>query len=145
MSTSIPTDMIAPCGMNCRLCWGHIREKNTCPGCQSLSRQESPKSKYRNTCIIRNCEHLGKSKSRFCSYDCERYPCTRLKNLDKRYRSKYGMSMIDNLQAIHAVGIRKFVQDEKTKWACPECDDLICVHRPACTGCGYIWEKEKTV
>ena len=143
-TTTIPTDLIAPCGMNCRLCWGHIREKNRCPGCQIISRQESHKSKFRTTCVIRNCEQLSKGKTKYCSDSCDRYPCTRLKNLDKRYRTKYGMSMIDNLQMIHGVGIRKFIQNEKTKWTCPECGNLICVHRPKCHTCGYKWNKDKT-
>ena len=139
MTTTIPTDLIAPCGMNCRLCWGYIREKNTCPGCQKINHQESQKSKCRTTCVIRNCEHLAKIKTKYCSDMCDSFPCTRLKNLDKRYRSKYGMSMIDNLQMIQGVGIRKFIQNEKLKWICPECGDLICVHRPACLNCGYRW------
>lgn len=139
MPTTIPTDLIAPCGMNCRLCWGYIREKNTCPGCQSINRQESPKSKCRTTCIIRNCEQLSKGNTKYCSDRCDRYPCSRLKKLDIRYRNKYGMSMIDNLQMIDEVGIRRFIQNEKSKWICPECGHLICVHRPACLTCGYKW------
>jgi len=142
--TTIPTDLIAPCGMNCRLCWGHIREKNRCPGCRSISRQDSDKSKYRSTCIIRNCGQLIKSQAKYCSDRCDRYPCARLKNLNKRYRTKYGMSMIDNLQMIDGVGIRKFIQNEKTKWICPECGNLICVHRPTCLTCGHKWNKELT-
>ena len=138
-TTTIPTDLIAPCGMNCRLCWGYLREKNTCPGCQSLSRQDSPKSKYRTTCIIRNCEQLNEGKTKYCSDRCDSYPCTRLKKLDKRYRTRYAMSMIDNLQMIREVGIRRFIQNEKTKWTCAECGNLICVHRPACLTCGYRW------
>jgi len=138
-TTAIPTDLIAPCGMNCRLCWGYIREKNTCPGCQNINRQESHKSKYRTTCIIRNCEKLAKSKTQYCSDRCDSYPCARLKKLDKRYRTKYGMSMIENLQMINGVGIRNFIQNEKSKWICPECSNMICVHRPKCINCGYNW------
>jgi len=138
-TTTIQTDLIAPCGMNCCLCLGYNREKNRCPGCQSISRQESHKSKYRTTCIIRNCEQLSKGKTRYCSDRCDSYPCTRLKNLDKRYRTKYGMSMIDNLQMISEVGIRKFIQNEKTKWMCAECGNLICIHRPNCLTCEYKW------
>ena len=36
---TISTSLIAPCGMNCRLCLGQIREKNTCPGCRSVDNQ----------------------------------------------------------------------------------------------------------
>ena len=30
----IKTRLIAPCGMNCAVCLGYLREKNKCPGCQ---------------------------------------------------------------------------------------------------------------
>lgn len=136
---TIPTHLIAPCGMNCRLCWGYIREKNTCPGCRSIKCQESPKSKYRTTCKIKNCEQLAKRNITYCSARCDRFPCDRLKHLDKRYRNKYGMSMIDNLKMIDEFGIRHFIRNEKEKWICSECSEMICVHKPTCLSCGYQW------
>jgi len=136
-ATTIPTNLIAPCGMNCRLCWGYIRERNRCPGCLMDDIQESQKSKYRTTCKIRNCEQIIKTK--YCSASCSSFPCTRLKQLDKRYRIKYEMSMIDNLKMINEVGIRHFIRNEKVKWNCPECAEMICVHKPTCLSCGYKW------
>lgn len=135
----ISAELIAPCGMNCRLCWGYIRKKNTCPGCLMINSQESQKSTCRTTCKIRNCEQITSGTVRYCSADCDRFPCARLQQLDKRYRSGYGMSMIANLKMIHEAGIRAFVQNEKLKWICPECGDTICVHKPACLSCGYKW------
>lgn len=135
----IPVDLIAPCGMNCSLCWGFIREKNTCPGCLKIDSQDQQKSKSRTRCKIRNCEQLANGKSKYCSEHCESFPCARLKQLDKRYRTRYGMSMIENLKMIHEVGIRVFIRNEKIKWMCPECGDRICVHRTACLSCGYKW------
>lgn len=136
---TIPTDLIAPCGMNCRLCWGYLREKNTCPGCLRIDQRECQKSKHRTSCIIRDCEHFKAGGNRYCSDKCEKYPCYRLKQLDKRYRTKYGMSMIDNLNMISEHGIRHFIQKEKEKWACPGCNELLSVHKPACTNCGHQW------
>ena len=138
-TTTIPTDLIAPCGMNCRLCLGYIREINTCPGCRMIDKQDSKKSEYRNRCRIRNCEQIANGKSKYCSDSCRSFPCARLKQLDKRYRKKYGMSMIDNLKMINEFGIRHFTRNEKERWLCPECGDMICVHRPACLSCGYKW------
>ena len=138
-ATTIPIDLIAPCGMNCRLCWGFIRDRNSCPGCFRDNGQESKKSKYRTTCKIRNCDRLAKGKTKYCSDSCDDFPCARLKQLDKRYKAKYEMSMIDNLQIISAAGIRNFIRNEKIKWKCPECGGLICVHKPICLACGYEW------
>ena len=137
--TAIPTDLIAPCGMNCRLCLGYIREKNACPGCLRNNGHESQKSQYRNKCRIRSCRQIVSGKLKYCSDRCDRYPCTRLKQLDKRYRAKYATSMIDNLQMINEFGIRHFIRAEKEKWACPECGELACVHKPTCLSCGYRW------
>jgi hypothetical protein len=137
--STIPIDLIAPCGMNCRLCWGYIREKNTCPGCRRTQSEENQKSKYRHTCKIRNCEQITSGKIEYCSDDCESYPCDRLRQLDRRYKKKYGMSMIENLNKINEAGIRDFVRDESRKWICPECGEMICVHKPTCLSCGYKW------
>ncbi|MBN2747249.1 MAG: hypothetical protein JXR34_11035 [Bacteroidales bacterium] len=73
---------------------------------------------------------------KFCSDECEKYPCKRLKNLDKRYRTKYGMSMLDNLENIKSLGIEKFVELEQERWRCSNCGELLCVHRTSCLKCG---------
>jgi hypothetical protein len=138
-TTAIPADLIAPCGMNCRFCWAHIRQRNACPGCLRPDGEGDPAGKCRTTYRIKNCEHLAVGKSRYCSDRCGSFPCARLKQLDKRYRTKYGMSMIANLNQIREVGIRQFVRNEKAKWLCPKCGKLICVHKPACLSCGHPW------
>ena len=62
-----------------------------------------------------------------------------MKRLDKRYRTKYAMSMIDNLEYIKQFGIRDFVKQEKERWACPVCGEIICVHKPQCISCEHTW------
>ncbi len=140
VSITIPTNLIAPCGMNCRLCWGYIRKINNCPGCQAIDSQETQKSICRTTCKIRNCKEIIKDETKYCSDTCDRFPCSRLKQLDKRYRTKYGMSMIDNLKMIKEFGIRHFIRNEKVKWICPRCGEIICVHKPTCRSCGNRWQ-----
>jgi len=58
------------------------------------------------------CEVLGKGLVRSC-YECRDYPCNRLKALDKRHRTKYHMSMIENLEVIKEHGIEDFMRREK--------------------------------
>jgi hypothetical protein len=120
------TRLIAPCGMNCGGCLAYLREKNRCDGCRAPNRQ------CNKNCTIAGCEQL---RGRFCGR-CDSYPCARLKHLDKRYRAKYGMSMIENLAAIAEVGVRRFVADEKIRWTCPNCGETLCIHRPTCLKCG---------
>ncbi|HNU96261.1 MAG TPA: DUF3795 domain-containing protein [Candidatus Magasanikbacteria bacterium] len=127
------SNLIAPCGMNCAICLGYLREKNHCPGCQKTDAYESG---YGRKCVIRSCAILKQKRMKFCSDQCEKYPCKRLKNLDKRYRTKYNMSMIENLEFIKDNGIRMFIKKEKEKWTCKKCGGTICVHRKLCLKCG---------
>jgi len=126
------TKLIAPCGMNCALCMAYQREKNHCPGCNG---PDEGKLKSCINCKIKNCENLEKLK--YC-YKCEEFPCTRIKNLDKRYRTKYGMSMIENLNAIKTKGIENFLEEQTTRWSCSKCSSLLCVHRKSCQMCGTL-------
>jgi hypothetical protein len=128
----IKTSLIAPCGMDCALCLAYQRVKNHCAGCNSA---DSEKCNACSKCSMKHCEFYSNSKAKFC-YSCSKYPCKKVKHIDKRYRTKYGMSMIENLNAIKETGIRNFVKLEKQKWTCPGCGNLICVHRKNCLVCG---------
>jgi hypothetical protein len=129
--SEMDTQLIAPCGMNCGICLAYLRAKNVCKGCWSIN---SSSSLSRSTCSIRNCELLQKTDSKFC-YECAKFPCTRLKQLDKRYRLKYKMSMLENLQNIEKTGLVSFVQNESLRWKCETCGGTICVHRGYCIKC----------
>lgn len=129
--TSYSTALIAPCGMNCGICLAYLRDKNTCDGCRADSLN---KPKYCMRCIIRNCVHLEETTSKFC-YECRKYPCTRLKQLDKRYRLKYKMSMVENLEIIQTQGIGYFIKRESERWLCIHCGGSYCVHKGYCLQC----------
>ena len=112
---------IAPCGMNCAICKGHLRDKNKCPGCNTRKIINSRHLK----CVIKNCPKLVKNNKQYC-FECDIFPCARIKRLDKRYRTNYGMSMVKNLKYIKNNGINKFVQDEKKRWI--KNGKILCVH-----------------
>ena len=124
--------LIAACGMNCGLCIGRLREKGRCGGCYKMNDDNKPK--VCKSCGIVNCEVLAETTSGFC-YECKKYPCTRLKNLDKRYRNKYGMSMLENLEFIRVYGLAHFLSNEEKKWQCKVCGAGLCVHRDYCLEC----------
>jgi hypothetical protein len=134
-TNTIRTTLIAPCGMNCRLCHAYIRDREACPGCRA---DDGFKSKACASCRIKNCMNIAKAGVTYC-FSCDSFPCDQLNHLDKRYRTKYGMSMIDNLENIRKFGIRHFIRDEEERWTCPECSELICVHKPQCLSCGHKW------
>ncbi|MFC1789726.1 DUF3795 domain-containing protein [Patescibacteria group bacterium] len=112
------SNLIAPCGMNCNLCVAYLREKNRCPGCKKAG------EKFHTSCTIKNCNKI--KKICFCSNKCEKYPCRRLKILDKRYRTKYGMSMIENLMFIKKHGINKFLKQQGAEYVSEK--GIFCVH-----------------
>jgi len=78
---------------------------------------------------------LKAAPSGFC-FECPKYPCRRLKDLDKRYKTKYSMSMIENLGFIREHGLNAFVEKEDLRWRCTKCGGTICVHRGYCYQCG---------
>jgi hypothetical protein len=124
--------LIAPCGMNCGICSVYLREKNKCPECRL---DDTNKPITRAGCKIKNCDLFQNGKAKFC-FQCDDFPCANLKHLDTRYRAKYKMSMIENLEYIEKHGIRKFVASEKVRWSCPECEGTINVHKGICNICG---------
>ncbi len=134
-------DLIAPCGMNCGLCRAYGRERQPCLGCRG---DDSNKTKTRLTCRIKNCEKIIEGGIDYC-FDCSDFACKTLSHLDARYRKTYGMSMIENLYSIKNSGIKKFVKNENERWLCPVCGELICVHKPECCSCGYIWNQSRAI
>lgn len=130
--------LIAPCGMNCSLCVAYQAEKSDlkkkglnrkyCPGC-------IPRGKH---CLHMqtHCKLVGEGLVRFC-HECPDFPCKRLKNLDKRYRTKYHLSMIENLKQIKEQGLEVFLADQQSKWRCNNCGAAICCHYGLCLNCQF--------
>lgn len=125
--------LIASCGMNCSLCMAYQRKRNHCPGCRAD--EYKPVSRVR--CKIKNCEVLVSQKFKFC-HECKDFPCINLKKLDKRYRTKYHMSMVENLTNIQTIGISEFCSNEESRWTCRKCGGTICVHKHGCLCCGEL-------
>ncbi len=131
--------LVAPCGMNCNICSGYLaysrniprqRGKIThCIGCR-------PRNK-RCAYIKGHCEKLLKNSIDFC-FECADFPCQRLKTLDKRYRTNYSMSMIENLNEIKRNGINNFLKNQRGKYTCPKCEGVIYIHNKKCYDCDTI-------
>ena len=144
LSTSkMRIDVIAPCGMDCSVCSSYLALEHDiktkglkmpyCKGCR-------PRDK---TCAFlkKRCENLLNHEFEFC-YQCPEFPCKNLQHIDKRYKTLYHMSLIDNLRFVKTHGLEKFLETQKEKWKCPNCGDVICCHNGICYNCGL--EKLKT-
>lgn len=123
-------ELIVPCGINCGVCIAYLRERKPCSGC----RESGNKPKHCINCIIVNCDYLAETKSGFC-FDCIKFPCLRMRQLDSRYRKNYRLSLIENLKQIQSGGIKEFLEAETTKWTCPSCLKILSVHRDFCLNC----------
>lgn len=130
--------------MNCAICSAYLAFKNDikskgigmpyCTGCR-------PRNK--NCAFLKKkCELLTGDKIRYC-YECDDFPCERLLHIDKRYKERYRMSMIDNLEFIKTFGIDIFLKNQDEIWKCPDCGGVICCHNGICFNCGLLKLKNK--
>ncbi|HNX15401.1 MAG TPA: DUF3795 domain-containing protein [Oscillospiraceae bacterium] len=122
--------VIAPCGLICDLCSAFQRQKNRCPGCTA----EGIKPLSCSKCIIVNCPEKNGDPTELCNL-CSKYPCKRLKALNKRYSTNYGESLFENFRQIELLGLDHFITEAETFWSCPGCGELLSVHHPQCTRC----------
>jgi len=128
------SDLIAPCGMNCGICSAYLafaegiprKIATHCTGC----RIRNKKCAY----LKGQCPGLREGNPQYC-FACTEFPCHRLQSLDRRYRTRYGMSMIDNLREIQEKGMDIFLANQREKYRCPACGGTICVHNRKCYRC----------
>ncbi len=133
--------LIAPCGINCRLCQKYVRNKKACPGCRGV---DSSKTKTCAACRIKNCEKLREGGFKYC-FRCDDFPCALINRLGKRYTANYGVSVFENLEEIQNHGIRSFVRKENKKWICSKCGEMLCMHKARCISCGHAWRERTTI
>jgi hypothetical protein len=146
-------ELVAPCGMNCAICSGYlalrydVKNKGIrmpyCEGCR-------PRDK-KCAFLKKTGKLLLDKKVEFC-YECEDFPCERLKHLDKRYQTLFRTSLIANLESMRKYGTLKFLEIQKEKWQCPKCGEVLCCHNGICFNCDldklqkkkklYRWEDE---
>jgi hypothetical protein len=130
-------ELIAPCGMNCGVCSGYLaltynlRSKGikmpSCKGCR-------PRDK-KCAFLTKKCRLLLNGQVQYC-YECQDYPCERLRHIDERYKRFFKMSLIGNLEYIKKYGMKKLLDREKEIWRCPDCGEVICCHNGICFSCG---------
>ena len=122
--------LLAPCGMNCAVCYAHLRDRKPCPGCHG---EDDQKPKHCRTCRYKECatEH-GVA---FC-VDCEGFPCPQMRRFDKSYRTRYGASLVEMAQRMREVGTTAYLEEQERAWTCAECEGVISLHDRACSACG---------
>lgn len=110
---------------------GFQRKRNRCVGCGA----EGYKPHHCEVCSIKLCPEKHGDAETLCSA-CPKYPCRRIKDLDKRYATKYGESVIENFLRLGQLGMGGFATWARDRFTCKSCGTLLCVHSPVCQECG---------
>jgi len=123
---------------------GHIRPAAiACHGCRSDDVFAGCAS-----CPIRNCARQ-KGISGTCR-ECKKYPCMiyllfklvwKLRKLDKRL--PHWKAAPGNLAAIERGGVERWLEEQRTKWSCPDCGTGFTWYREKCGKCGREVESLK--
>lgn len=128
MPEKIESVMFSPCGINCMVCYRHVKAQKPCMGCLL---DDQNKSQHCRKCNIKNCaEETGIT---YC-FNCTRFPCKLIKNLEKSYIKRYKVSLIENSTSVKNRGIDQFLNDEKERWTC-SCGGAISLHEAKCSEC----------
>lgn len=124
------TGMIAPCGMDCTVCYKHCAALRPCQGC---TQSDAGKPAHCRACRIKEC--VREKEVVYC-HACPQYPCARIRRLDRSYRARYNASLIENGSFISEQGEAAFMAMQKQRYTCPHCGGVISLHDAACSECG---------
>ena len=124
MPETMDKKSIAVCGINCIICSAFL--SNKCGGCYG---EESLK---RKSCRNWNKRKCADEKGISYCYECSDFPCKYIKSLDKTYREKYDLKLMENNLYMKENGIEKFLNNEKISHIC-ECGGIIDVHSKKCS------------
>ncbi len=129
MPLNIENTMLAPCGINCMVCYKHCYHKKPCPGCLL---DDVNKPEHCRKCKIKDCAIV---KGHTYCFECEDFPCKLIKRLEKSYNQRYNASIISNSLVVKDKGKDTFMASEREKWTCPDCGGVISLHDRECSAC----------
>ena len=121
--------MLAPCGLNCLLCYRHLG-KDPCPGCRA---QGDAPDGYQRKCVMRVCVL---ERGYLTCASCAERPCKRMKTFAKRYRDGYGVDLNSDAELLLRLGAKALIERQIAAHTCPDCGHLIDMHYGRCSGCG---------
>lgn len=132
------------CGAYCGACRSYLLQKKSlfeekgykrgCKGC---------KVQDKNCAFVKKgCKALRNKEIEYC-FECEKMPCERLTSINNRYKSKYNVNFLDNLNRMKEIGVDQWLEEQKLLYTCPECGGEICVHDEECYDCGYKYNPNK--
>jgi hypothetical protein len=151
-------NFISPCGLYCGVCAiyiahrdnnqklkqglvnvykGNVPGKGTLPNCENLSTEDI----HCNGCLsddlfmhCRQCEirDCAKEKGFTGCHECDDFPCKHIDNFPMTVGKKVILRAIPHWRE---VGTEKWVQDEQTRYICPQCGNRVFRGAVKCNKC----------
>ena len=132
MPDAIENIMLAPCGINCAVCYKHLKKGKPCEGCL---KGDAGKTEHCRNCRVKSC---AKEKGYGHCFECGDFPCKLITNLEKSYNKRYGVSLVENGKTAREKGVAVFLRRERQKWICIQCGGAVSLHDGECSECGLI-------
>jgi len=132
MPDKIKNIMLAPCGMNCTVCYKHVGVRKYGKPCEGCLKGDSGKPEHCRKCNIKSCVQ---EKGYTHCFECTDFPCKLIKNIEKSYNKRYGTSLVENSRMAKEKGIAAFLEQDRQKWICSKCGGAFSLHDGACSEC----------
>jgi hypothetical protein len=148
-------NLIAACGLYCGACemYRAVQDNNqqkceallkqfnsrggnftlddiTCDGCLGGGKL----TPWCRECGMRNCAKHKNGETR-CTPECPDFPCAQLTGFSTDQMTHHH-EVLDNLDCLHKVGIKKHAEQEEKRWLCPECKTHLSWYDTKCPKCG---------
>lgn len=129
MPERVDAGMVAPCGVNCMACSAHLDAKKACLGCRAPAERHKRKSCI--NCAKKDCA-FGQGLD-WC-FQCAKFPCARIKSLNKRYTQDYGVDLVQNGRDARE-NMDAFLDAQRARFTCAHCGGIIDQHKGRCSDC----------
>jgi len=143
------TDLLAPCGLYCGVCgvymasrdnnqklkeklanaYGVTPEQVECKGCLS-----DTKFVYCEACSIRSCTQEKKYAG---CHECDDFPCKLIDDFPVPVGKKVILRSVPDRRSL---GTEKWVDEEKKRYCCPQCNDQLFRGARRCGNCKELLE-----
>lgn len=132
MPDKIEDPMLAPCGMNCAVCYKHVSIRKRGKACGGCLVNDFGKPEHCRKCDIKSC---AQGKGYVHCFKCAEFPCKLIKTMDKRYTDRYNVSLVENGKTANEKGVSAFLAEDRQKWTCSKCGGAFSLHDNACSEC----------
>lgn len=133
MPDRLEEGLLAPCGVNCGVCYKHVMNGGRAKPCVGCLVGDAGKAARCRECRIKTC---AQERGLVRCFACGEFPCTLVKNLDRSYLQRYGVSLVESGRRAAEVGLAAFLEEERRRWTCPACGGAFSMHDGICSECG---------